>query len=283
MTNVSWTRSSASAGVAGHPQRRGVELVEERQRVALEARAALLDRLLGHPHVLPHCRGPALRPLGRTAEFAPGGRRRPYPGVAPAIGAPCRRRRRGLARCRPGHSCCNTPSRGRFPPPSPTTAGRAPPTSRRSEWSPGTATIDCGPGGATRAGVPNGSRSPCTTSTGTASAGELVDPDFVRPVRAGAAGRRARPLRRRRRRGAVRQATRAPLLRPPTTSAPPRDRQRSATTTATNAASSRGAGPGARRPLTRYGCSTLATVQPAATSAAVTATRSGASIPPPAP
>src|SRR3954451_5077491 len=43
--------------VAGHPQCRGVELVEKRERCLLEARTALLERLLGHGarcYVTPH-------------------------------------------------------------------------------------------------------------------------------------------------------------------------------------------------------------------------------------
>ena len=52
LANVSWTRSSASCGVAGHPHGGGVQLVQVGHRVALEARGPLLVRLLVGPHGL---------------------------------------------------------------------------------------------------------------------------------------------------------------------------------------------------------------------------------------
>ena len=56
-----------------------------------------------------------------------------------------------------------------------------------------------------------------------------------------------------------------------------------ASTTAVQAASSWAAGAGERRPATRYGCSTSATVRPVSSATSRAVTRSGASTPPPAP
>ena len=122
-----------------------------------------------------------------------------------------------------------------------------------SPWSPGTtATVRAGAAG----GIPNGSRSPWTTSTGTSTAsssGKRLGAGA--PVRRGGRSGNARqstpvastsP--------AVRQATRAPDERPPAiSSCSLPSSTRSHWTTSTQAASSCRAGAGERRPATRYG------------------------------
>ena len=82
----------------------------------------------------------------------------------------------------------------------------------------------------------------------------------------------------------VRQATRAPADRPPVMiGSPSSASSRNCSRTAVQAASSWRAGAGLRRPATRYGCSTSATVCPAEFAASAAATMSGAFTPPPAP
>ena len=109
---------------------------------------------------------------------------------------------------------------------------------------------------------------------------------FLRPGALGAAGRVrvGRPAARQASAptvNAVRQATRAPAERPPTTSGPA---GRSAASTAVHAASNCLGGPATLQPgQRRHGCSTSTTLTPLGGSAAANATRSRASMPPPAP
>ena len=133
--------------------------------------------------------------------------------------------------------------------------------------------------------MPNGSLAPCTTSVGTltaSSSGRRLGAGFVR--RGGTSGnaRQRTPIASVA--SAVRQATRAPSERPPTINGTPRSwLSRRSSTTAVHAASSCFAGAGERRPATRYGCSTRATVRPSASAASRAVTRSRDSTPPPAP
>ncbi len=91
---------------------------------------------------------------------------------------------------------------------------------------------------------------------------------------AGRAGRLGRATGHPRARGAAAGDEREPVKRAPS---------RSCATTAVHAVSSWCAGAWLRRPATRYGCSTSATLTRSARAASVAATRSGAVTPPPAP
>ena len=111
---------------------------------------------------------------------------------------------------------------------------------------------DNGASPAASGGSPKGSRSPWTTSAGTATASSSARRLFSGRARRGASGKArqstpAAPVA-----PAVRQATRAPEERPPATSAGPRSSfARSCATTAVHAVSSCAAGAGERRPATR--------------------------------
>src|SRR6266498_297801 len=157
-------------------------------------------------------------------------------------------------------------------------------TSVRRLWLPGTCTTVRF---AAAGGIPKGSLAPCTTSVGTvtaSSSGRRLG-GTAPPERRGGCKGNARhstataPVFR-----AVRHATRAPADRPPTSSGNPSSTPaRRSSTTASHATSSRRAGAGERRPATRYGCSTSTTLILSARATPVTATRSGAVTPPPAP
>ena len=119
---------------------------------------------------------------------------------------------------------------------SPSTAARRPGATRDFRpWFPRRRTTSR-PGAS--GGIPNGSDSPCTISTGHLDGLELAQARLLRPARAGAAGRRGRARRSRLVCAAVRQATRAPAERPPATRAPLAPRRAAPLMTASQAASS---------------------------------------------
>ena len=135
-----------------------------------------------------------------------------------------------------------------------------------------------GPGAS--GGMPNGSDSPWTISTGTSTASSSRGASS-RAARAGAAGRRGRGRRPRRSPAAVRQATRAPEERPPHSTGPAPaqlldDREPCGVELVRRARATCGPRRGrAARPARRE--------TPAATAASAAVTRSGAVTPPPAP
>ena len=116
----------------------------------------------------------------------------------------------------------------------------------RSECVPGTTTTSR-PGAA--GGIPNGSRSPCTISTGASTASSSASRVFSgRPGGCSGKARQSTPAAPAA--SAVRHATRAPDERPPTNSGPA-VRRSSASSTASQATSSCAAGAGDLRPATR--------------------------------
>ena len=113
-------------------------------------------------------------------------------------------------------------------------------------------------------GMPNRSRSPCTTAPESApSSSNRRLCVGSRPARRGGWSGKARqrtpiaPTA-----SAVRQATRAPSDLPPTTSGRPCSRVRGVGRSPPSTRCRADAGAGDRRPATRYGCSTMTTLEP---------------------
>ena len=274
-------------GVAGHPHRGGVELVEERQRVALEAGGALGSRSRWRRRSRRPVVGVGCRGRGRSS-------------------SPSLRARRG-AQSRPVTTAQHaTPRRRLIPAPSGSATRmsrppRAPATpavaSTTIAIALGLAVSPAAPrhpqrrgrrrarrevdiaGRGNSSGRPNVSRSPWTTSVGYPGPRARGSRDFS-GLPGGCSGNDRPGSRRRPARAPTGHADRAPADRPPTTSgvrirsfAPRRlaRRRGSAGAVAT------------LRPATRHGCSSRTTVTPWRGRCRASAARSRASMPPPAP
>lgn len=139
-----------------------------------------------------------------------------------------------------------------------------------------------GDGSRISSGRPNGSDSPCTTSSGArAPASSSTRDASGRP--GGCNGNESATTPMTSCVAAQRQAMRAPALRPPTTSGTEGHRVATASTAGAQASSRRGGLTATLRPASRHGWEYRTTVTPAAGRTSARARRSKASTPPPAP